>query len=273
MGSALKWGFLAVGGLLGSMLLALLLSRLIGLTLTLVFLGLAIPTFLIAVGVVLVRRAVRFGIDKFNEITGVPATDRFDNAAAFEADLARAAEGNSELEQAAERIRRIKKAAHGLYDVTAGRAMERVADAARTLLTQASEDRGAARRLRHPLVHQLGHVEAVALNLMRMQEGGVPDQALIARATSTFVAVADDFERHRRSAAAAHALETEARLELLSQEVDAGVKASSSRPPPPPAAAATPAAASTPAAVERPKTEPAPSVTPVIDQLFNRTRG
>lgn len=264
MGSALKWGLIAVGGLLGSVVLLAILYRIIGLPLTLLFLGFAIPVFMIGAGVVLVRRAVSFGIEKFNEITRVPHTERFDSAASLEADMEKAARGNDELQQAAERIRRIKKAAHGLADPSAGRAMERVADAAGKLLVQASETRGAARRLRHPLVHQLGHVEAVALNLMRMQEGGSPDPALVRRAADTFDSVAHDFERHRRSAAATHALETEARLELLSQELGpaaaaslrAGGAAGQQAPPPPPEA-------------QRPARKEG-SRTPVIDQLFGR---
>lgn len=292
MGAALKWGLISVGSLLGSVLLVALLYRLIGLTLTLVFLGLAIPTFLVTLTVVLVRRAVRFGIGKFKEITRVPESDHFDSAASFEADLRQATDGansSDELQQAAERIRRIKTAAHSLHDRAAGRAMERVADAARTLLLQAGETRSAARRLRHPLVHQLGHVEAVALNLMRMQEGGAPDPALTERATATFLAVASDFERHRRSTAAAHALETEARLELLSQEVDAGVRgATIPRQSERAAGMAPPQASPRPQPRTQPETkeaapQPLPqaahrdletvaSVTPMVDEFFNRNR-
>lgn len=269
MGSALKWGLAAVGGLF-ALLLAILMVALIdplALPFLLLFLVLAVPAFVITVAVVLARRAISFGVAKIRELTDVPASERFDTAASYEADLAQAAGESDELSQAAERIRRIKKAAHGLAHAATGRAMERVADAAGKLLMQAAKSHGAARRLRHPLVHQLGHVEAVALNLMRMQEGGAPDPALLHRATATFDGVARDFERHGKSAAAAHALETEARLELLSQELDpsaaAAVRAGgrpAERPPPPPLPE------------ERPASHPPGSRTPVIDQLFGRDR-
>lgn len=269
MGSALKWGLAAVGGVFG-LLLAILLFALIdpvALPFLLVFLVLAVPVFVLTVAFVLARRAISFGVAKFRELTDVPVNERFETAASYEADLARAAGESDELSQAAERIRRIKKAAHGLANAATGRAMERVADAAGKLLMQAAKSRGAARRLRHPLVHQLGHVEAVALNLMRMQEGGAPDPALLHRATATFDGVARDFERHGQSAAAGHALETEARLELLSQELDpsaaAGVRAgghTAERPPPPPLPE------------ERAGPQPAGSRTPVLDQLFGRHR-
>ncbi|NBC31152.1 MAG: hypothetical protein GVY13_00575 [Alphaproteobacteria bacterium] len=269
MGSALKWGLVAVGGVLGLVLTILLFALInpFALPFLLLFLVLAVPVFVITVAVVLARRAIRFGVAKIREMTDVAPDERFDSAASYEADMARASGQSDELDQAAARIRRIKKAAHGLADPATGRAMERVADAAGKLLMQAAESRGAARRLRHPLVHQLGHVEAVALNLMRMQEGGVPEPALLHRATATFDGVARDFERHRRSAAAAHALETEARLELLSQELDpsaagtarAGV-GPADRPPPPPLPEDRPASS---------PREPG-SRTPVVDQLFGR---
>ena len=95
-----------------------------------------------------------------------------------------------------------------------------VATAAERLLAKATSSRGEARRLRPALVHRLRHVEAVTLNILRRQESASADPALVAKAAVTLERLAEDFERQRRNSMA-EALETEARLKLLEQELGA----------------------------------------------------
>ncbi len=254
MKSIVKWGAIAALAMIAALAGIGMLADQVGVVLTLLMVVLGTFAFIVGSAVAATAWAVRKGIAAVRGVMDVPQQERFDSVAQFEAAMSVPA-GNDELTEAAERIRRIKKAAHGVAHRALAAALERVATAAEALLTQAHRSRTEARRLRGQLVHQLGHVEVVALNIFRMQESGGGDPALIGQATHTLGSVATDFEKHYRRTDPGKVLETEARLELLAQEVGAG------RPPPPPQAQARPAVAAP---------SPEVSLTPTLDRLFGR---
>ena len=265
----LKWGLVFVAGIVGLLVLgALAAQELLALVLpgvqiveAILLAGLAVLAVLAGiVGAVVVgaRWAFRTGMAAVRKLMDVPQQERFDSASAFQEDIAQP-QPDDELTQAAERIRRLKKAAHGLADRPLGASLERLAEVAERLLTEAGASRSAKRRLRRQLVHHLAHVEAVALSLFRMQESGTPDPALTHRAAATFNHLAQDFEAQRRQAAKGKSLETEARLDLLAQEIGASTGAPPPPPPPPPPTEAP--------------TEAPPSLTPALDRLFGRPQG
>ena len=263
----LKWGLVFVAGVVGLIVLAALAAQeLLSLVFpgvpvveAVLFAGLALFAVLAGiVGTVVVgaRWAFRTGAAAVRKLMDVPQQERFDSAAAFQEDMARP-QPDDELTQAAERIRRLKKAAHGLADRPLGASLERLAETAERLLTEAGASRAAKRRLRRQLVHHLSHVEAVALSLFRLQEAGTPDPGLAQRATATFNRLAQDFDAQRRQAAAGKSLETEARLDLLAQEIGVPTAPSPSPPPPP----------------SPPSSGSQPSLTPTLDRLFGRPPG
>jgi hypothetical protein len=249
--SALKWGLAFAGGATAVFLTFWLIAQGLGGLATFFLAILASFAFVVGVTVFAATWLFRRGAEAVRGLMDVPSQERFDSAAAFQADLAKP-QADDELTQAAERIRRLKKAAHGFADRALGARLEHLARVAEGLLTQASGSRGAKRKLRKQLVHHLAHVEAVTLNLFRMQESGAADPALARRAAATFDRLARDFEAQRRSAAEGKSLETEARLDLLAQEI--GMPAG---PPPEPEPAGS-----------RPQ-----SLTPALDRLFGRPPG
>ena len=225
--SAVHWGLVVAAGIVAVMLLLQLSVQVAGFWFTLIAGLFAAMGFVAAVVFVVMRRLFGAVVRKLDEIMRVPSEERYDNAVQFEAEVARAPEpdrqdlgGKSEeLTAVAERVARIRKAAHGLRDGALGQALEGVGRAAGALLAQAARSRGAFRRLRAPLVHHLGHVEAIALDLLRMQDGGALEPALVTRATATMADVARDFDRLRIEAARPDTVETEARLDLLDQQL------------------------------------------------------
>lgn len=254
MSSFLKWGLIAALAVVGLFAGIGVLADQFGIILTLLMVVFGTFAFVVGTAVAATAWGVRKAVDAVRGIMDVPQQERFDSVAQFEAAMS-VPSGNDELTEAAERIRRIKKAAHGVADRALSAALERVAAAAEALLTQAHRSRGDARRLRGQLVHQLGHVEVVALNIFRMQESGGGDPALVGQATRTLTGVAADFEGHYRRTDPAKKLETEARLELLAQETGAGRQPA---PAPPPR----------PAAVGHASDQA--SLTPTLDRLFGR---
>ena len=219
--SVIKWALIAAGGTIAALIGLALIAETFGwLFAAVVGVGAAVA-FMIAFAIALARRLLRSGIAAVRSILDVPQAERFDRSEDLAAEIAAAPETSDDLRRVAERIRRVKKAAHGLRDRTAAYALERVADAATALLADARLSPIAARRLRSRLVHQFGHVEAIALNLMRMEETGADDKVLAARATGTLMGVAEDFIAARREASAVKTMETEARLELLDRELKA----------------------------------------------------
>ena len=260
----LKWGLVFIAGIIGLLVLGALAAQEL---LALVFPGvevveaillaglavLAVIAGLVGAVVVAARWAFRTGMAAVRKLMDVPQQERFDSASALQEDIAKP-QPDDELTQAAERIRRLKKAAHGLTDRPLSASLERLAEVAERLLTEAGASRSAKRRLRRQLVHHLAHVEAVTLSLFRMQESGAPDPALTHRAAATFARLAQDFEAQRRQAAEGKSLETEARLDLLAQDI--GISTGVPPPPPPP-----------------PPTGPPASLTPALDRLFGRPQG
>jgi hypothetical protein len=249
--SALKWGLAFAGGTIAALLALGLVAQELGVVFTIVLAIFALFAFVIGISVFAATWLFRKGADAVRGLMEVPQQERFDTAAAFQADMTRP-QADDELTQAAERIRRIKKAAHGLVDRSLAASLERLAQVAEGLLTQASQNRSAKRKLRRQLVHHLAHVEAVTLNLFRMQDSGAGDPDLARRAAGTFARLADDFEAQRRTAAEGKSLETEARLDLLAQEM--GV----AHPGPPPVGRSA---------------APPQSLTPTLDRLFRRPHG
>ena len=219
--SAISWGFKAAATTVLVMLGLWLLYRVVGLGFAIVIGMLAGFAFAVAVAVVLVRRLIGAGIERFAEILKVGQDERYDRSDEMASEIAAApSQGGDELREVAERIRRLTKAAHGIVEPRLSRAVDAVAAAGERLLAKAVSSRGDARRLRPALVHRLRHVEAVTLNILRMQDSGATDPELVAKASATLERLAEDFERQRRNAAA-EALETEARLKLLEQELGA----------------------------------------------------
>lgn len=219
--SVIKWGMIAAGGTIAALIGLAFIAETFGwIFAAIVGVG-AATAFMVALAVTLVRRLWRSGIDAVRSILDVPQAERFDSSEELAAEIAAAPETSDDLRRVAERIRRVKKAAHGLRDRTAAYALERVGDAATALLADARVSPAAARQLRSRLVHQFGHVEAIALNLMRMEETGADDKVLAARATGTLMGVAEDFIAARRETSAVKTMETEARLELLDRELKA----------------------------------------------------
>jgi hypothetical protein len=263
---ALKWGLIFVAGLLA--LLYFVLSSLGGLLAAVLSpevdfaaalfsaIWTLLATLVVAGGATVYAgwKLFRKGVDTVRKLMDVPQQERFETAAAFQSDLDKP-QPDDELTQAAERIRRLKKAAHGLVDRSLAASLERLAEVAETLLTQAGRSRAAKRKLRKQLVHHLGHVEAVILNLFRMQESGTSDPALARRAAATFERLAQDFEAQRRTAAEGRSIETEARLDLLAQEM--GMRPDSVMQPPP----------------APPSAKAGAGLTPTIDRLFGRPQG
>ena len=225
--SAVHWGLVVAAAIVAILLLLQLSVEVAGFWFTLIAGLFAALGFVAAVVFVLVRRLFGAVARRLEGIMRVPDEERYDTAATFEAELSRSAEPDGhkpgevpdELTAAAERVARIRKAAHGLHDVALGQALDRVGQTAGVLLSQAARSRAAYRRLRTALVHHLGHVEAIALDLLRMQDAGVQQPALLARASATLSDVARDFERLRSEAAKPDTVETEARLELLDQQL------------------------------------------------------
>lgn len=213
-----KWGlaFMIAGlaGLTGLWLLHGLVGFWLTLLLTVVGGGFLMLGLGIGAVVWLIRQADR----SFRKVLEVDADSRFDSAAAFEDAMAQPTPGD-ELEAAAERIRRIRKAAHGLTVGGMDQALEKVASVAADLLAMARRRRDDARRLRPALVHHLAQVEQIALACLRMQDEGRPDAALIGRARQTLGELAEDMNQQRRRTGQADRLDVEARLTLLEQQL------------------------------------------------------
>lgn len=220
MSSAILWGVkVAVATVLG-MLGIWLISRVVGWGFAIIIGVVAGVAFAVNVAIVLTLRLVGAGINRFAEILKVDQDERYDRSAEMAQEIAGAPGGSDELLAVAGRIRRLTKAAHSIDDRRLARAVQTVSGAAERLLTKAVRSRADARRLRPALVHRLGHVEAVTLNILRMQESGSSDPALVGKAAATLERLAEDFDTQRRSSPV-EILETEARLKLLEQELSA----------------------------------------------------
>ena len=234
--SVIRWGLITAGAIVLGLFGVWAMAEVTGFWFTFVAVILAGMGFMTAAVVVITRRIVGAVVRRLDAIMQVPGHDRYESAASFEAEARRAAEASQggadrdELTEAAERIARIFKAAHGLRSRDAALSLERVAESGRALLTEAAKGKSTYRRLRGALVHNLRHVEAIALNLLRFQEAGADQPDLTARASWTLAEVADDFDRLRRRSVSAETMETEARLQLLEQ--DLGLPAGAGRPGP-----------------------------------------
>lgn len=153
--------------------------------------------------------------------TGSRALERFGERRAADRGPQAAGGGpDDELAEAAARVDRIRRTAGAVVDPALAASLGRLAGVADGLLVYAAAGpRG--RRLRLQLVRQLANVEAVAADLRRREEDATADAALAARAAAGFDRLSDDLEARRCGAAGREALETQARLDLLAQELGA----------------------------------------------------
>lgn len=175
--------------------------------------------FLISLAVMGVRRVFSDGLRGVRHLLEIPVQERYESAAAFRADIETPDASSDDLGRSAERIRRLKKAAHSLRSLRMVTAVERIAQAATVLLEQAGRSKAAARTHRPLLVHHLNHVEVVTLGFFEMEEASRIEPDLAERAVETLTRVAEGFETAWQRPSDSHQFEVETRLTALEQQL------------------------------------------------------
>ncbi len=218
----MRTGLIAAAIFVGLLVGISLLADAFGTIFTILAVILGGIVFVVGTVIAIAVRVVKAGARTVRRILDVGDHERYDGSADMAREQASMAHLTGELEEAAERVRHIYKAAHTLRDPALSAALERIARAGRALVLQAAESPVAARRLRKSLRHHLEHVEAVALAMIKAQEAGSLDRETAERASQTLSAVAEDFAKKRWEAGRARLLDAEARLTLLDQAVGDG---------------------------------------------------
>lgn len=219
VGVGVRTGLIAAAVLIGLLMGISLMADAFGTVFTIIAVILGGIVFVVGTVIAIAVRVLKAGVRTVRRILDVGQDERYAGSADMAREQASLDHVTGELEEAAERVRHIYKAAHTLRDPALSAALERIARTGRALVLQAAESPVAARRLRKSLRHHLQHVEAVALAMIRAQETGGLDGDMVARASETLSAVAEDFAQKRWEAGRARLLDAEARLTLLDQAV------------------------------------------------------
>lgn len=218
-GDNVRTGLIAAAVFIGLLIGISLLADAFGIIFTVIAVFLGGIVFAVGTAIAIAVRVIKAGARTVRRILDVDNHERYHGSAEMAREQASLDHVSGELEEAAERVRHIYKAARTLRAPALSAALERVARAGRALVLQAAESPVAARKLRKSLRHHLEHVEAVALAMIKAQEAGSLDQEMVERASQTLSAVAEDFSQKRWETGRARLLDAEARLTLLDQSV------------------------------------------------------
>ena len=218
-GNNVRTGLIAAAIVIGLLMGISLLADAFGTIFTIIAVILGGMVFAVGTAIAIAVRVIKAGVRTVRRILDVDDDERYAGSAEMAREQASLDHVTGELEEAAERVRHIYKAAHTLRAPALSVALERIARTGRALVLQAAESPVAARRLRKSLRHHLEHVEAVALAMIKAQEAGSLDHEMVQRASQTLSAVAEDFAQKRWETGRARLLDAEARLTLLDQSV------------------------------------------------------